>query len=199
AVLDADRVVDDLRERRQAVRRAGGVGDDVVLLAVVGVEVHAEDDGHVLALGGRRDHHLLRARVEVLRSALAVGEEARRLDHDVDAEVAPRQRSRVALGQHLELLAVHEEAAVRRLHLAWEPPEDRVVLEQLSERRRVRDVVDGDPLDIGLLRRRGAKHVAPDAAEAVDSHAYWHGLDPTYEAPLTTSTRYPSGSAMYAA
>ena len=31
AVLDADRVVGDLRERRQAVRRAGGVGDDVVL------------------------------------------------------------------------------------------------------------------------------------------------------------------------
>ncbi len=31
-----------------------------------------------------------------------VGEEAGRLDDDVDAEVAPRQRLRVALGEHLE-------------------------------------------------------------------------------------------------
>jgi hypothetical protein len=54
AVLDPDGLVDDLGERRQAVRGARRVGDDVVLLAVVLVEVHPEDHGDVLALGRAR-------------------------------------------------------------------------------------------------------------------------------------------------
>ena len=48
AVLDADRVVDDLGRRREAVRRARRVGDDVVLVGVVLVEVDPEDDRDVL-------------------------------------------------------------------------------------------------------------------------------------------------------
>jgi hypothetical protein len=43
---------------------------------------------------------------EMLGGAVVVGEEAGRPDHDIDAELAPRQRTRVALGEHLELLAV---------------------------------------------------------------------------------------------
>ena len=76
------------------------------------VEVDAEYDGRV-RLGRRRgDDHLLGARVEVLGGVGALGEEAGRLDHDVDAEVAPRQRRRVALGQHLDVAAVDGEDAV---------------------------------------------------------------------------------------
>ena len=47
AVLDPDGVVEHLRDRRQAVGRAGGVGDDVVGVGVVVVEVDAEGDGDV--------------------------------------------------------------------------------------------------------------------------------------------------------
>ena len=73
---------------------------------VVGVEVDAEGDGHVGLLGRGGDDHLLGARLEVLGGVVAGGEEAGRLDHDVDAEVAPGQRRRVALGEHLDLVAV---------------------------------------------------------------------------------------------
>ena len=45
----------------------------------------------------------LRAGVQVLLGAVAVGEETGRLEHHVDAEVAPRQHRRVALGQHPDL------------------------------------------------------------------------------------------------
>ena len=57
---------------------------------------------------------LLGARVEVLGGVVALGEEAGRLDHDVGAEVAPRQRGRVALGEHLDLAAVDDDARRRR-------------------------------------------------------------------------------------
>ena len=107
AVLDPDGVVEDLGERREAVRRARRVRDDVVLVGVVLVEVDAEADRDVLALGGRRDDDLLRpAAVDVLLRVLAVGEAAGGLDDDVDAQVAPRQVGRVGLGEHLQLVAV---------------------------------------------------------------------------------------------
>ncbi len=44
APLDAERVVEDLDDGGQAVGRAGGVGDDVVLGRVVGLLVDAQDD-----------------------------------------------------------------------------------------------------------------------------------------------------------
>ena len=61
AVLDADGVVQHLRHRGQAVRRARRVRDDVVLLGVVGVVVHAQHERHVGVAGGRGDDDLLRA------------------------------------------------------------------------------------------------------------------------------------------
>src|SRR5690606_12062970 len=47
AALDAAGVVEDLGERREAVRGARRVGDDVVVRGVVGVLVHAHHEGAV--------------------------------------------------------------------------------------------------------------------------------------------------------
>ena len=75
-VPDADAVVQHLGERGQAVGGAGGVRDDVVRVAVVGVvEVDAERNRHVGIRGGCRDDHLAGAGLEVLGGALAIGEE----------------------------------------------------------------------------------------------------------------------------
>ena len=80
----------------EAVRGAGGVGDDVVL-AVVLVVVDAEHDGEVLVLGRRGDDDLLGTGVEVALGLGGVGEDAGGFDDDVDAQVAPRQRGRASL------------------------------------------------------------------------------------------------------
>ena len=69
------------------------------------VVVDAEHERDVRVGRGRRDDDLLRAGVEVLLRALAVGEEAGRLEHDVDAEVAPRQRRRDRARRALDLVA----------------------------------------------------------------------------------------------
>ena len=113
ALLDAEAVVQDLGQRREAVRGAGRVRDDR-LRTVVLVLVRADDDGEVLVLGRRGDDDLLGATlVDVLARALVgVGEEAGRLDDDVDAEVLPRQLAGVALGEGLDDLAVDRDALV---------------------------------------------------------------------------------------
>ena len=56
--------------------------------------MHERDVG---LLRGRADDHLLRAACEVLAAAGLVDEPAGRLDHDVDAEVLPRDLRRVLL------------------------------------------------------------------------------------------------------
>ena len=63
-------------------------------LCFVGVErvVVDADDERGVGVGRRGgDDHARRAGLEVGRRLVAVGEEAGRLDDDVDAEVAPRQ------------------------------------------------------------------------------------------------------------
>ena len=52
--------------------------------------------------------------VEVRGGLLARGEEAGRLDHDVDAVVGPRDLGRLALLELLDLAAVDREAGVAR-------------------------------------------------------------------------------------
>ena len=96
------------------------------------VVVHPEDHRHVGALGGRGDHHLLGASVEVLRGAVAVGEEAGRLDHHVHAEIAPGQIAGVALRQDLELLAIDGDRAVAHLDVLAERAEDGVDLSRCA-------------------------------------------------------------------
>ena len=89
AVPDAERLVEHLRDRGEAVRRAGGVGDDVVALGVVDVvEVHAERDRDVGLLGGRGDDHLARAGLEVARGVGARRGSAR------STRSRPRRRAR---------------------------------------------------------------------------------------------------------
>ena len=145
-------------------------------VGVVRVVVDAEHDGEVRIGRGRGDDDLLRARVEVLLRALAVGEEAGRLEHDVDAEVAPRQRGRVALGEHLHLLAAGADDAVAELDLARERPEHRVVPQEVGHRLRVAEVVDRDDLDVRAELLLRAEEVAADPAEAVDADPGCHAV-----------------------
>ena len=67
----------------------------------------------------------LRAGVDVLARVGGLGEEAGRLDDDVDAEVAPRQVRRVALGEDLDLLAADGDAVVGERDLGREAAQDR--------------------------------------------------------------------------
>ena len=107
--LDEPEVVDDhLHHRREAVRRAARVRDDVVLRRVVLVRVHAEDDGHVLVLRRGADDDLLHGVALVGDGLRRIGEEAGRFDDDFDASFAPRDRSRVALGEDVDDAAIDE-------------------------------------------------------------------------------------------
>src|SRR5690606_20873642 len=172
--LDAELLVEDLRERREAVRGARGVRDDVVLRGVVVGVVHAHDERAVLVLARRGDDDLLGTVVEVRRGLRRVGEEAGRLDHDVGTELAPRKVRRVTLGKRADALAVDRDRLVVVGDLTLERAEHRVVLQQVRERLVVGQVVHRDDLDVRTQLQDRTKVVPADAAEAVDSDADGH-------------------------
>ena len=96
------------------------------------------------------------------------GEEAGRLDRDVDAELAPRQLRRIALGDELDLVVADADEAVARLDRQVERAEHRVVLQQVRHRLRVADVVRRDDLEVAAALEVRAEEVPADPPEAVD-------------------------------
>ncbi len=83
-----------------------------------------------------------------------------------------------AKGEDLDRAAGHLDAVALGRHVFLEVSEDRVVLQQVGEGLRVRDVVHGDEVDL-LVVQRGAQDVAADPAEAVDAHADCHRRPPS--------------------
>ncbi len=128
-VADADRLVQDLGDWRQAVRRARRVRDDVVALGVVCVVVDAQHDvrvGGLVALRGRREDHLGCAGLEVLDGFGARAEASRGLDHHVDVVLLPRQFGRIAMRSGDDRVIAHHDAPVADRHAPREASVHRV-------------------------------------------------------------------------
>ena len=89
ALAEAEGVVEHLHHRHEAVGRARGGRDDEVARRVESVVVHADDEGGVGLLAGRRDDHALGTALDVAAGGLTAGEASRRLDDDLDASLAP--------------------------------------------------------------------------------------------------------------
>ena len=174
AALDADRLVQHVGDRRQAVGGAGGVGDHGVLGGQL-VVVDAVDHGEVRAGGRGRDQDPLGAALEVGGGLFLAGEDAGALQHDVDPEVAPGQLGRVAFGQDLDLLAVDADGVFRRFDGAGEGAVHRIVLQQMAVGLGRAEVVDRHELYIVAPRLHGrAEHQASNPPEAVDAYPDRH-------------------------
>ena len=147
----------------------------MIQLGVVRLEVDPEGDRHVRLLGRSGDDHLPRSRLEMLGGVGAVAEASARLDHDVDAEVAPGKQRGIGLHRRDDPAAVDDDRPVGNLDRPGERPVDGVVLEQLGEHRRLGDVVDRHPLDVGAGLVSGPEGGAAGSSEAVDGYADGHG------------------------
>ena len=94
-----------------------------------------------------------------------------RLDDDVDAELAPRERRRIAFGEDLDRVPVDLDAVADDLDIGLEPPEDRVELQQMCHQLERARVVGRHEVHVHATFLGGAEEVPPDPAEAVDTYA----------------------------
>ena len=141
ALADTAKVVQHLRDRRQAVGGAGGVRNDLVIRRKL-VVVHAIDDGEVRTFRRRRYQHLLRAGGEMRGGLVLVGENAGTFHHDVDAERSPGQFRGIAFVQHLDVPGADIEAVTFDPDLALERPVHGIVFQQMHIRLQIADIVD---------------------------------------------------------
>jgi hypothetical protein len=176
ALVDADRVVQHLGDRRQAVGRARGVRDDDVILGQL-VVVDAVDDGQVGVVGRRGDQHALGAGGDVRHRLFLRGENAGALEGDIDAQRLVRQLRGIALRGDLDRAATDIDGVAGDLDLAVEAAVHRVEAEQVGVGLDRAEIVDRHDLDVFAARLHdGAQHVAADAPEAVDCDTNRHDV-----------------------
>ena len=140
---------------------------------IVLVLVHAQHQCDVFVGGRGRDNDLLHGRAQVCLGFVRIGKEAGRLDDYLCAHGCPIQLGGVALAEDLDLLAVDCDEIVAGGDFVLQVAQDRVVFEQVSQRRRAGQVVDGDKIDV-FVAKRGAQNIASNAAEAVNTNLYCH-------------------------
>ena len=171
---DADAVVHHLGDRRQAIGRARGVGDDRVLGGQL-VVIDAVDDRQVDALGGRRDQDFLRAGSKMGAGLVTIREEAGAFQREIDPVGAVGQLAGIALGGDLDPPAVDDQVVAVGADLAGLGAVDRVALEQQRVGFGVGEVVDRDQLEAAVrLLEHGASDEAADPPEAVDRNSGRH-------------------------
>jgi hypothetical protein len=179
-VDEPDFVVQRLDQRHQAVGRAGGVRNHRKR-GFQRLVVDPKDDRRIDVLAtGRGNDHFLRAALDV-RGRLFLGrEEPRAFMHDIDAEFAPRQFGRVAIGQHTYPVAIDDHRIAVDRDGARKRPMSGVMLGQMRVGLRVAKIVDRDDLDVMTLAAFvvSTQDVAADPAVAVDCDFDRHFLFP---------------------
>ena len=173
---EADALVQRLDHRRKAVGGAGGVRDDR-MGRLERVVIHAVHDGrvHVLAAGAE----MITFFAPPLRWAEAFSLAVKSPVHSSTTSTfdrLPGQLGRVALGEHLDRVAVHHERIAVDRDRALELAVRRVVPRQVRVGLGAAEIVDGDDLELavsaGFVQR--TQDVAADAAVTVDCNADGH-------------------------
>src|SRR6516162_8264823 len=187
--IDADALMQHIRDRRQAVGRARAVGNNL-MLGFEGLLVDAHHDSHVGAIGRSRNNDFLRTSFEVLCGSVALGENAGAFKRHIDPEFSPREFGRVALGGNADLAATRIHPILAGGHLAGEAPVHTVVSEQMRIGFDRAEIVDADDLNFfgGMLQSR-AHDQAADPAKPVDRNPYRHGLFSRNSWPIYRSER----------
>jgi hypothetical protein len=172
-------LVDDLHDGREAVGRAGRVGQQAMLRGVVEVIVDAHDDvERIAALHGRGHDDLLYALVEVGRELFGRAEFAAAFEHDVHAVRGPIHVGELGVfGEGDAFLADADRVLALGDGLlgptALHGVEGEKVRGALGAALRVVD--DGD-LKFGPAPG-GAESEAADAAETIDANADFFHAD----------------------
>ena len=146
----------------------------MVLGGIILVLIHAEDHRQILPLGGRGDDDLACAAGDVLGRVRGVGEPPRAFDDDIDSEVLPRERAGILLLEDPDPVSVDGDRIGIVRDGALVRPMDGIVLEEVGQGRRVREIVDGDELDGGAVFLGRANDLTADAAESVDANFEGH-------------------------
>ena len=179
----------------KTVRRAARIRNALVLGRKL-VVVDAENAGQVRIIRRSADHDLLGAGGQVaieagLRVRHATAEDAGAFENDVDAEVSPRQFSRVANFHRLDFFAIDDQVLVVVLDRAVEATVNTVVLQQGCQRLVVGQVVNSDDFEDIRLRHKNPEDHATNSTKSIDTNADCHYTSPLVKIVAPSWGPYP--------
>src|ERR1039457_4860678 len=102
------------------------------------------------------------------------GEKSGRFDHHLHAKILPWELGWIAFGEHLERLAIDRDAIAFGSDILDQGAMNRVILQEMSQRWRVGDVVDGDDLQRVLVMQGSAVKHSADSSKSIDSYPNRH-------------------------
>src|SRR5258705_13316194 len=140
---------------------------------IVGLVVHSEHKRGVGIFRRRRNNHFFHRRPKVLLRLGSLGEQAGGLDHYIRANTGPVDFRRVLHLENLDGLSLDADCVVGVRNGVRQISQHGVIFQKVREGFGVRNIVDGDELDI-LVVDGGANNIASEAAKAVDSYLDWH-------------------------
>jgi hypothetical protein len=172
--LHTDVAVGDFDNRGDAVGGAAGAGND--LCRTVGMVHAVYHGGHCLRRRWRRKNHERGTGLNVLLQIVLGFEDTGAFQHQVDAEVGPRQVRRVAFREHRDPPTVDYQRPVRGGDRTVVAPVDGVVFEEVGQVVDVGDVVDRNEIEpVGIQQDLQCRPA--DAAQSVDGYV-WHLKSP---------------------
>ena len=176
AIEHADLVVQRFNQWREAVggtRRIRYHG----IRCLQHTLIHAIDDGgvHIFATGSGNDDFLCTA-FQVGRGFFFGGKKARTLEHNINAQLAPGDISRITLREYTDLVAIHDHVVALDQDRAGEFAVRGVIARQVRVGFGIAEIVDRNDLDIILFAAlvMSAQHIAADAAVAIDGNFDGH-------------------------
>src|SRR5206468_2547879 len=153
AADNADLFHQHLHHGSETVGGATGVGNHVVLRRIVLFLVHAQHEGNVFVGRGSGDDDFFNGLAEVNLGYVCIGEAAGGFNHDLRADGGPGKLGGILLGIDFDLLPVDDDEVTVDADLIGQVAQDRIVLEQMSESGRARQVIDGDEINLGIAER----------------------------------------------
>src|SRR5262249_24108635 len=91
AANDFEGLMYNFSNRSQAVRGAGGVGNNVMSPRIIVLMIDPENESHIFILCGSRDDDFLDWSAQVFLGIIRIGKAARRFDYHLSADRLPRQ------------------------------------------------------------------------------------------------------------
>ena len=163
----------NFRNGCEAIGRARGVRDHIVLRRIVPFVVNAHAERQVLAFSRSGDNDFLYGSAQVLARVVGICEQPGGLDNDGCAERRPVDLRRIFLFEHLHRLSVDDDVVLAMADVRFQSAQHGIMFKKVGECLGIRDVVHSNNVDI-VVAHRGAVKIASNASKAVDAYFDCH-------------------------
>ena len=172
--FNADGLMQDFGERREAIGGAGGIRHNQMVFGQL-VVIDAEHNRQIRAVRRCRHQDALGTCRKMQRGFFFRGENAGAFHGDINAELFMRQLGGIFHSGHFDRAATHIDCIPMHDHIMRETAMHRVIAHQMRIGFHRTQIIDADNLKIRAAGfDDGTQHIAADTAKTIDGNTQGH-------------------------